>query len=499
MHFSELQIALRNTLLIGGGVVAIAVPLATLLSILLVRTNVHGARWAWLALSSQLAVPLYVFAGGWSAGFGTLGWWPIAPAKLIPLEWTSIGAVLFIHAVAVIPWLTLIIAMGLVWTQRSLEEAAFVEGGWPQVLRLVTLPRLRPWIGLACIWGFVPLLTEMVVTNLYQVPTLPEQVYLDISLLGTSSWTYAASLGLCIVPLLVGGIVAHRLLSPWSELVLRCANARQPIYALRSLRLPVSACVWLVVVCLVALPLANLVLKAGWQTVNKSPLETTHHWSAYRFMLTLHETSTLFTQEAYWSFMLASCSATGAILAAICLCTIGRTPSLRAWIALGCLVLLAVPGPIAAQSVIFLFTYRGIPGLAWMYDHTLAAPILAQQFRMLPLAYWLCKTILASIDTQCWDVAALDGLQWSERLRCIILPHTGANWVAAWFLLAAFSFGELSTNLLVLPPGVATVAQRLFEFLHFGMRYQDSGLCLALMAIGWIVAGILWKTRKGFQ
>ncbi len=56
------------------------------------------------------------------------------------------------------------------------------------------------------------------------------------------------------------------------------------------------------------------------------------------------------------------------------------------------------------------------------------------------------------------------------------LATTRRLWLLAWLVLAAVSAGELSTHLLLLPPGVTTVAQRLFELLHFGMRYQDIGV-----------------------
>jgi iron(III) transport system permease protein len=149
--------------------------------------------------------------------------------------------------------------------------------------------------------------------------------------------------------------------------------------------------------------------------------------------------------------------------------------------------------------VTYLFLHLPLPSVAWLYDHSLAAPVLAQQARLLPLAWVFSLVIPATIPQALWDLAELDQLSRWDRLRWVLLRPTWSLWLAGWLLLMAVSAGELSTYLLMLPPGVTTVAQRLFELLHFGMRYQDSGLCLVLLLLGWLVAIVSWKTRIGRQ
>jgi ABC-type Fe3+ transport system permease subunit len=161
------------------------------------------------------------------------------------------------------------------------------------------------------------------------------------------------------------------------------------------------------------------------------------------------------------------------------------------------LLLIAMPGPLVANLISRVFLSARLPGLAWLYDHSLVAPILAQQTRLLPLAWLLAGGILATISARTWEMAEIDSLSMWTRWWAVIWRPTWRLWLVAWLLLAATSAGELSTHLLLLPPGVTTVAQRLFEFLHFGMRYQDSGLCLALVLLGWLVAIVVWNTRSG--
>ncbi len=129
----------------------------------------------------------------------------------------------------------------------------------------------------------VPVLTEMIVTNLYQLPTLPEQVYLDISLGTASSLTYAVSIGLCMVPLLLAAWCLRKQLPALSKLAEQMAQHPPRQLELGRWRLPVSLAVWLTIVLLVAVPSINLVIKAGWQAELDSAGEMNHHWSLWRF------------------------------------------------------------------------------------------------------------------------------------------------------------------------------------------------------------------------
>ena len=399
---------------------------------------------------------------------------------------------------AAIPSCVLILALGLHWTRRSREELALMEGGNANLIGRVLLPDMRGWLAAAGFWTLVPVLTEMVVTNLYQVPTLPEQVYLDISLGTASPRTYLVSIGLCMLPLLLAAWWLRKQLPALSTLAEQIAQHPPRQLELGRWRWPISAAVWLIVALIVVVPSLNLVIKAGWQARLDEAGVLQHHWSAMRFVETVRETATLFTSEFSWSATLAAASATVALLLASVLRSqwiSGRSNLLRMLINLLCLVLIAMPGPLVASLITQLFMHA--PGLGWFYDRTLLAPILAQQTRLLPLAWLLVGGILASVSRSAWEMAQVDQLSAWQRWRTLIWRPTRGLWLLVWLVLAAVSAGELSTHLLLLPPGVTTVAQRLFELLHFGMRYQDSGLCLALIVVGWLVGIVVWKTRAG--
>lgn len=464
------------------------------MAVLLMRTDVYGRRTLGVAVGSQLAVPLYVFAGSWNAGFGSQGWWPLTQAIAVKFDVAAFLAVIFIHSVAAIPWVCLVTWCGLIWSQRSLEESALSEAGNRAVLLQVVAPVLRPWLVLSSFWVCVPILTEMVITNLYQVPTVAEQVYLDASRGAVSPLTYPVAVALCMLPVVGLALLINRRLPPWSEMIARARQHNAVVLPLRNWRLPISVACWLALMVLVGLPIANLIVKAGWQPYMDAEKVTHYGWTLSRFAVTLRESLTLFLPEFYWSAVLAVTAASISMAIAVCFVKLTNRSWLR-WVA-GCLMLalIGTPGALVGVLVIYLMNRSEPAILGQLYDQTIAAPVVAQQFRLLPLAWLFVQGIFASIDRRSWELAKLEGLSTLQIIRTLIWPQTRGLWLVAWMILALISIGELSTTILVLPPGVTTLSMRLFEMLHFGMRHQDSGLCLALVCLGWLAAYTVSKT-----
>lgn len=486
----------------------LAVPLGTLLAIGLRRSDVPGRRWAWIAISSQLAVPLYVIAGSWSAGLGLQGWLRFGSSS--SLAWLtadrlsggmeaglgSLLAVSVIHALAAIPWVVLIVSLGLTRAHRGQEETARIEGGNWHFVRYSVLPRLRLWLAASCLWCAVPVLTEMVVTNLYQVPTVAEQVYLDATQGSLSPWTYVASVWLCLLPILAIGFWLSRYAPPWREVMAGIAQHPGRVVALGPARWLWASGLWMVVALIVGLPIVNLIIKAGWQPTIDAHGHSLYGWGISRFSTTIYESITLYYDPFYWSTMLALGSTAVALTAATVLNAVAGRGHLRTAVNLLALSMVAVPGPLVGILIIAVMNRDSPACLGYLYDNTLTAPILAQQFRLFPLAWLLSQAILAANSPRVWEQAAVDGLTRVQKLVRIIAPHTWQQWLVASLILVVMSIGELSCSILVLPPGVATLSMRMFEMLHFGMRHQDSGLCGLLLVLGWLVALLSWKTLK---
>jgi iron(III) transport system permease protein len=505
VNTNQLLTALWNTLAVSALCSLIALPVGALLAVLLSRSNVWGRSGLWVALCSQLAVPLYVIAAGWSAGFGIQGWLRSSTGDLwgwelfgtpLTVGAGSVLAVSVIHALASIPWVCLIVTCGLVWAHRGQEEMALLDGGSWHLWRFIILPKMRIWLIASCLWCSMPILTEMVVTNLYQVPTLAEQIYLDVSRGTIHPWTYLTASCLCMLPIFLGGTWLHSKLPSWNLVIASVAHYRGRSLELAHRRFLTSAALCCVVLMLVGWPLLNLLIKAGWQPALDAQGRAAYGWSFVRLWLTAHEALTLYGSELKWSAVLATASTALALLTAATCGFLFRTGWARTAITLLALLMIAVPGPLVGMTLIGLMNRSWPPALGWLYDTTLTAPILAQQFRLFPMAWLFCSTILATISTQVRQQAALDGLHRLQFARTVLWASTWRLWLTSALILMALSVGELSCSMLVLPPGVTTLSMRLFEMLHFGMRHQDSGLSGLLVALGWLVAVVSWKTLK---
>lgn len=483
-----------NTLAICLLTSFIAIPLGGFLAITVQRTNLLGRRIAWLCIGSQLTLPLYVFAGGWCAMFGTQGWLPALIPALKQTE--SVGSVLIvsaIHAMAMIPWVFVVCSLGLLNRNRNIEETADLEGGWLRTLARVIVPQLRPWLVAAAAICCLPVLTEMVVTNLFRVPSIAEQVYLDISLGTVRPWTYLAITLLTMLPVVLGGLLWQRTLPPWREILLHAYDPPAPIDLARQ-RLKVSAAAWFVIIATVFAPIASLIIKAGWTPNLADSGQSSYSWTFGRLVTTVYEGATLFGEQLQWSVLLALASALVAASVAVLLFACTTSRSLRILTSLVMLVMVSVPGPAVAMLFSFLMNRSSPPGLTYLYDYTIAAPVLAQQFRLLPYAWLITIAISASVSAATLEQLRLDGIStpWAViyQLRAQILKPA----IAGLVLLAAISFGELSCSLLVLPAGMTTLSKQLFEFLHFGMRHQDSALCGLFILVSWGVSLLLRKT-----
>ena len=473
-------------------------PVGILLATLLLRSNIWGRKILWIALGSQVALPLYVFAGGWSAGFGFQGWITSTGIRLTDFFGNSeagsrgaLFAVATVHAFSAVPWVAFFYSIGLRWVRRSEEEQAILDGGATAVFRFL-LARNRLWTAIAAMACIVPIMTEMVVSNLFQLPTIAELIYLDATLGAIRPQTYLSGFFLSTLPLLIVGIILLWRLPSWEAV-----NARESHFVAQPIDLGGWRPLWSIVSCglvllLVGLPLFSLVAKAGWTVVTEDGV-THYGWTFSRLVVTARESFALRSSEFYWSFLLGIVSTVVAL--AIAVSVFALVPRrVRPVFSLLVIAMLAVPGPLVGLSIIWLLNRAEPAWLGYLYDYTITAPILAQQFRMLPYAWFLTCATMASVNRRSWELAQLDGLSPWQKWTQILFPQTGYRWLSAVLLLIVLSIGELSCSILVLPPAVTTVSMKLFEFLHFGTRHQDSGLCLVLVLLGWGVSFVFWKT-----
>ena len=127
---------LRNSLLLVGGTWAGSLPLGIVLAWVLVRTDLPGAGRTVVVRPDALRSPLSPSCR-MAGGIGLQGWYT-AVWKSPPLldGWRG---VLWIHGVTALPWIVLIVGVGLRRMEPELEEQALLDASSWRVFLKVTL------------------------------------------------------------------------------------------------------------------------------------------------------------------------------------------------------------------------------------------------------------------------------------------------------------------------------------------------------------------------
>jgi len=481
-----------NTAWLAGSVTALSLPLGTILAALLLRTELPGRKLALAVLASGLFVPLFLQAGAWQAGFGLQGWVPLATGTPPWLDgWT---AAIWIHTVAAVPWVVLIVGAALRAVEPELEEQALLEAGPARVFWTVTLRRSLAGLAAAGLWVAVGCAAEMTVTDLYRVRTYAEELYTQLAVTGD-----AAEASLAVLPgialtswLVLAGVVLAGLLGPVTHTGPRRAPPR--INWGRE-KWPLAGGVWLTLAILAGVPLLNLLHRAGIQ-VELGPDGRIRTWSAWKCGQLILESvvqwnaanGTLqpgrFLSEFGWSLGIGSLAATLAVAVAMPLawgaCHGGWKSSPAILLTAICV---AVPAPLLGLLLIGILNRPELPGLVFLYDRSILAPLLAQALRAGPLAVLVLWHAFRSVPAETLDLAACDGLGPLGQLLWTAWPQRRGAVLAAWLVSLAVAVGELGASILVVPPRVSLLSVRLWTLLHSGVDDFVAAIFVALLVL----------------
>jgi len=431
-----------------------------------------------------ILIPLYVQATAWSAGFGVQGWFRLSQVSAAISPMTAIGSVVWIHAMAATPICFLFSALGLRRAFDTNARQALLDFGPWHALFWVLIPRSWPWIAAAAVWCVATTGNDMVVTNLFQVATMTESLYQQVQFNELNNGTFLQA---CSFAGFIGALVCA--MAWWwlpemgSESADSSAAPNNHAFAIVGISRWFGSILGCTIVSMVALiPLASLVIKAGWVATMKEDV-IQRSWSPWVVLESIMQSKS-FMNEIAWSLQLSFYSTlTAIILATIAVGCASRRWS--TWIAIGLAAfLLAVPGPLVNLIVISLLDRREPEWLGILADRTLFAPILAQQTRCFPVVF-----ALLWIASERYRKRNARQLQLDQGLPFITRMWIGVFAMKKPILMSAViaffvSFADLSTYLLVQPPQVTTVAMRMFDLLHYGIKNRESGLALTLAMAG---------------
>jgi iron(III) transport system permease protein len=508
----------RTTLLLVGGTLLLALPAGTAGAILLYRTDLPGRGLLRFLAVLTLFVPLPLVASGWEAALGSGGWLPVAVwNRLAPNDpdlasgggfWKpwgqGVSAAAWIHAVAAVPWVLVLVGQGLCWVERELEEDALTAAGPWRVLFAVTLRRSLAALTAAALWVGLQTATEVTVTDVMQVRTFAEEVYTQFvrpepdPTAATAQAVVARAVAVSIPAVLLTWLLIVGAARSWERCLPPLATLSAPPlqFRLGRARWPLLAVMLLAIGALAGVPLVSLVWKAG---VGGNPA----HWSPA--VLLSHVAAAVRVRSAMVAgnlqLVLVTGAVTGLLGLVVCWLAVGCRP-----FRLGVLSLMAVawalPGPVIGiglkDTFALLMTATGSDWLATLlYYGPSPVPVAwAWLLRFFPCAVALLWPVVRLLPPELRDAARVDGATPLQEFRHVVWPLTSVPFVRAALAVAVLSLGELGASKLTETPGSTTFAHEIFSQMHYGVTNDVAAHCLVLLTAvivgGSVVAACGW-------
>lgn len=144
--------ALRNTFVYSLGTIAVIVPLALALALLVHRVAVRGSGLLRAVLFSTYMVPTIAVALVWSKLYSptegplnqALGWFGVDPQPWLSSPDTALRSLVLLNVWQQVGYFTVLTVAGLMQIPDSVYEAAALDGAsGPRLLWRVTLPLMR--------------------------------------------------------------------------------------------------------------------------------------------------------------------------------------------------------------------------------------------------------------------------------------------------------------------------------------------------------------------
>lgn len=472
-----------NTLFLVAWTCGLSLPLGTMLALLVVRTDLPGRRVLGVLLATMLFMPLYLQTAAWQAGFGQQGWFTLAYSQLAaePLLFGWRGAI-WIHTLAAVPWVALIVGAGLYGEDSQLEDAALIDASTAAVLLRVTLRGVLTSLVVSVLWVMVLTAGEITVTDMWQLRTYAEEVFIGFALGETPQDVQLGMLpgAMLVVALVIAATVLFQSVTLRGQF----APTQPPrLFRLGSWRWPLALVSWAFVALIIGIPLINLVAKVGIDVQQWGELRV-RTWSLAKAIAVAAGSGWMFRREIGWSLLTGGAAAVASAAIAIPLAwrtRYGMGAALAAFFLAA--VCLAVPGPIIGLLLIEVFNQPGLKFMQYLYDHTIAAPAVALTLRALPLAILVLWHALRSIPEETLESAATDGASPLWRVLAVGLSQRRAAIAATLLVALAVAMGDLSASYLVLPPGVSPLSQRIFQMIHADVNNDLAGVCLWITAV----------------
>ncbi len=487
---------LLQTILLAALALAIAIPLGLWCA----HRWLFGSRlerWLVTLIVSLALVPLCLQVAAWESILGKIRAWivsPNQPWEFVVSNWCMAA---WIHGVSGASWLTIFFVVGF-WTRGwVLEQQALLDANSTQVFWRITLVRMRPVLFAAALWMLVLVAREIAVTDIYQIGTYAQHIYLGYALdrlpwsmnlpEDQSIWEY---LGFVRQFALAGWLIASALLA--FRLVAGESGdepTRPRTEVVRPSRFSMNILTTVLWLTIFVAPAFSLVYLAGTSTV----LENQHVerlFSVDHLGQTLAKSAADYRWPLYWS------CAIGAVVAIATTCLAG--PS--AWIAVRHKVFarwlflpvvaasMTVPYPVIGILIDSGFSAIPLEAFRQLWDRSILGPVIAStSIAIGPVALLLYLAMKQSVKSV-MDVMTIERIDSRRLFFQVGLAANRTAFVAALGVSFLIAVGDVASSFQVLPAGIDTVARSILGQLHSGVDDMTAAISLSALVVANLIA-----------
>ena len=464
---------LLRSLGIALAAAAMAVVMGTAQAFLLARTSIV-AKPAWRYLYFlPLCIPPHIHAIAWIYLCGDAG----AVNRLLsgifdtatPMlniyspTWTAVILALAYH-----PLVTLVTYSGLLAMDRRLEEAARQYHPPGRVLRSVTIPLLLPHIMAGGVFVFIFAFFDYGVPALLRVHTYPVEIFAQFS----AFYNEAAATALAL-PVIVMALILLALQRFWmrgrSYVVLQSGRSASASFHLGAFKPWAAAYMVALTGAAVGLPLAVLVHQAKTAAV----FAAVWHSAGREILFTSGLSLAAATVIAVLAYLLCGTRWQGRRKQGALLDLFNYAP-------------LALPATVLGIGLIYVWNR---PATQFIYGGAMIL-VIAYAARFVPFSLQAVSAGMRQIGPGLREAARLYQGAWWKRTLAVDIPLCLPALVAAWSIAFILCMSELGATLLVIPPGMGTIALKIYNLMHYGANQMVAALSIVLIAVNLTIAAV---------
>ena len=489
--------AAANSVVSAGSSAVAAVALATIMALVLDRTDLPGRSVLRLILLSPLLIPPFVGAIAWTGLLGPSGllntYWNDAFGSG-PL-WNIYGGdgVIFLLTVHSYPLAYLIISAALRRVPGDLEQAARIAGAsaW-HAMRDVTLPLLRPALLASLTLTAVSNLADFGIPALIGLPeryvTLSTMVYRYIQS-GTVDrpLEVVSTIGIGLLGVAVVAVALDRILGRRSVQLDGAVTAPQLLPLGRS-RIPAGVTAWIIGLALTVLPILALATQAllpapgvplTWDNLTLQSIENA-----------VTAPGTLVGIQNSVTLALGAALVCGFLGLAIGVLTTRTRSRDNVGLDLAAMLPQAIPGLVIAVGWLIIGRYTGLFDTKWVI---LCAYVMA----FLAIVVQAVRAPLSSTPAALEEVARSSGASHLRSLWDVPWKMALPAAVTGAVLVALTAVRELTMSVLLVAPGTQTLGVSIFNLQQAGDYNAASALSLLVALVGFAGLGLVASTRVG--